>query len=244
MRRRALSHLLGRTIVGRRGVELWAGQLRCRVASNNSISCSTRATGVACVTARAGSRLPGDDGWRTADERRTTLVVPRTSLCERATPALAARPSPVRSAAESIRQSSRDGVRLLHFSVQRDHVHLLVEADAPCRLTGGSGSCERQEARARGRRHRRAVFRAMVRRMEARPARTDDALPGRTLAHLAGARGMATSRLDRVRRIPASCMMKDGSRDGGLPRARTPTRQHDLAGGVPTAPRASDLPWT
>lgn len=157
MRRRALSHLLGRTIVGRRGVELWAGQLRCRVASNNSISCSTRATGVACVTARAGSRLPGDDGWRTADERRTTLVVPRTSLCERATPALAARPSPVRSAAESIRQSSRDGVRLLHFSVQRDHVHLLVEADAPCRLTGGirflrtsRSTCARSSASTRG----------------------------------------------------------------------------------------------
>jgi hypothetical protein len=33
--------------------------------------------------------------------------------------------------------SSRDAFRLLHFSVQRDHIHLLVEADEPLRLTRG-----------------------------------------------------------------------------------------------------------
>jgi REP element-mobilizing transposase RayT len=33
--------------------------------------------------------------------------------------------------------ASRDAFRLLHFSVQRDHVHLLVEADTPRRLSRG-----------------------------------------------------------------------------------------------------------
>jgi REP element-mobilizing transposase RayT len=33
--------------------------------------------------------------------------------------------------------ASRDGFRVVHFSVQRDHVHLLVEADAPARFTRG-----------------------------------------------------------------------------------------------------------
>ena len=32
---------------------------------------------------------------------------------------------------------SRDGFRLLHFSVQRDHVHLLVEAENPMALRRG-----------------------------------------------------------------------------------------------------------
>jgi putative transposase len=32
---------------------------------------------------------------------------------------------------------SREGFRLLHFSVQRDHVHLLVEADGPTALRRG-----------------------------------------------------------------------------------------------------------
>jgi REP element-mobilizing transposase RayT len=33
--------------------------------------------------------------------------------------------------------ASRDGFRVVQFSVQRDHVHLLVEADAPARFTRG-----------------------------------------------------------------------------------------------------------
>jgi REP element-mobilizing transposase RayT len=34
-------------------------------------------------------------------------------------------------------RASRRGFRLLHFSVQRDHVHLLVEADEPSAFTRG-----------------------------------------------------------------------------------------------------------
>jgi REP element-mobilizing transposase RayT len=33
--------------------------------------------------------------------------------------------------------ASRNGFRLLHFSVQSDHLHLVVEADAPTRLARG-----------------------------------------------------------------------------------------------------------
>lgn len=44
----------------------------------------------------------------------------------------------------SLGAGSRDGFRILHFSVQSDHVHLLVEADAPTRLARGvQGLCVR-----------------------------------------------------------------------------------------------------
>ena len=44
--------------------------------------------------------------------------------------------------------ASCDGFRLLHFSVQRDHVHLLVEADRPLRLTRGIQGLAIRAARA------------------------------------------------------------------------------------------------
>jgi hypothetical protein len=38
---------------------------------------------------------------------------------------------------QALARASRDGFRLLQFSVQCDHLHLLVEADEPTRLTRG-----------------------------------------------------------------------------------------------------------
>ena len=37
----------------------------------------------------------------------------------------------------AVTAASRDGFRIIHFSVQDDHVHLLVEADSRERLSGG-----------------------------------------------------------------------------------------------------------
>ena len=39
--------------------------------------------------------------------------------------------------ATALAAASHDAFRVLHFSVQRDHVHLLVEADGPRRFTRG-----------------------------------------------------------------------------------------------------------
>jgi REP element-mobilizing transposase RayT len=36
-----------------------------------------------------------------------------------------------------VKASHADGFRILHFSTQADHIHLLVEADAPARLRSG-----------------------------------------------------------------------------------------------------------
>jgi hypothetical protein len=44
--------------------------------------------------------------------------------------------------------ASHDGFRVLHFSVQADHVHLLVEADAPSRLSSGMRGLAIRMARA------------------------------------------------------------------------------------------------
>jgi hypothetical protein len=37
----------------------------------------------------------------------------------------------------SFTAASRNGFRLIHFSIQSDHLHLIVEADAPTRLARG-----------------------------------------------------------------------------------------------------------
>lgn len=41
---------------------------------------------------------------------------------------------------EAIRATKREGFRIVHYSVQADHVHLLVEADSPLALTNGMRS--------------------------------------------------------------------------------------------------------
>ena len=41
---------------------------------------------------------------------------------------------------EAIRDTRREGFRIVHYSVQADHVHLLVEADDPTTLTRGMRS--------------------------------------------------------------------------------------------------------
>jgi REP element-mobilizing transposase RayT len=41
---------------------------------------------------------------------------------------------------EAIRATKREGFRIVHYSVQADHVHLLVEADDPVALTNGMRS--------------------------------------------------------------------------------------------------------
>jgi REP-associated tyrosine transposase len=57
----------------------------------------------------------------------------------RSTPALPSlRQAPVFAAIRgALSSASRDGFRVVQFSVQNDHVHLLVEADAPARFTRG-----------------------------------------------------------------------------------------------------------
>ena len=52
--------------------------------------------------------------------------------------------------------ASRDGFRLLHFSLQADHLHLLVEADAPMRLARGMQALAIRVARAVNRALRRS----------------------------------------------------------------------------------------
>ncbi len=49
---------------------------------------------------------------------------------------------------EALRAASRDGFRVLEFSVQRNHVHLLVEADDGARLTRGVTGLAIRTARA------------------------------------------------------------------------------------------------
>ena len=47
---------------------------------------------------------------------------------------------PHRLIREAIRATKREGFRIVHYSVQADHVHLLVEADDPIALTNGMRS--------------------------------------------------------------------------------------------------------
>ena len=57
--------------------------------------------------------------------------------------------------------SERQGFRLVHFSLQRDHVHMIVEADNRCALTSGMKGLLVRMARALNRRWQRTgrVFR-------------------------------------------------------------------------------------
>jgi len=41
---------------------------------------------------------------------------------------------------EAIRDTRRDGFRIVHYSIQNDHLHMLVEADDVARLTNGMKS--------------------------------------------------------------------------------------------------------
>ncbi|MEA2749700.1 MAG: REP-associated tyrosine transposase, partial [Myxococcales bacterium] len=41
---------------------------------------------------------------------------------------------------EAIRATRRDGFRIVHYSIQNDHLHMLVEADDATRLTNGMKS--------------------------------------------------------------------------------------------------------
>jgi putative transposase len=41
---------------------------------------------------------------------------------------------------EAIRQTRREGFRIVHYAIQNDHLHMLVEADDTVRLTNGMKS--------------------------------------------------------------------------------------------------------
>jgi hypothetical protein len=58
--------------------------------------------------------------------RRATAGLPRLRAA-----------APFAAARGALGASSREGFRLLHFSVQKDHLHLLVEADEPTGLVRG-----------------------------------------------------------------------------------------------------------
>jgi REP element-mobilizing transposase RayT len=67
----------------------------------------------------------------------------------------------VRAVERSFRAScERDAFRLVHYSLQRDHVHLLVEAEGPAALASGMKSIAARLARAvhRASRRRGPVF--------------------------------------------------------------------------------------
>jgi REP element-mobilizing transposase RayT len=90
---------------------------------------------------RPGSGRPPGPGRRAVPHRRRATHDPRcpvhvTLRTEVGVPSLRAE-KPFAAIRCAFAAASRNGVRLLHFSVQSDHLHLVVEADAPTRLARG-----------------------------------------------------------------------------------------------------------
>lgn len=90
---------------------------------------------------RAGAGRKPTPGSRTAPHCRRAPHEPRcpAHVTLRATPGLPSlRQRPVFNAIRSaFGAASKDAFRLLHYSVQMDHLHLLIEADEPTALTRG-----------------------------------------------------------------------------------------------------------
>jgi REP element-mobilizing transposase RayT len=90
---------------------------------------------------RPGSGRPPGPGRRAVPHRRRATHDPRcpvhvTLRAEVGVPSLRAE-KPFAAIRRAFAAASRNGFRLLHFSVQSDHLHLVVEADAPTRLARG-----------------------------------------------------------------------------------------------------------
>jgi len=118
----------------------------------------------------------------------------------------------------SLAASSGVSFRVLHFSVQRDHVHLLVEADGGMELARGCQglavrlaaayaapspkrpdlcSAELPEAHRGSTRHGSPVVRGLVRRLASPATAAVRARARAPAAYVAGARRVAATREDR-----------------------------------------------
>ena len=97
-----------------------------------SFTCPSPRPGVASARARDASRAAVDQRRRTDHAPHTTFASPCTQRCA----PLSGVPSLRRQAIwpavrDAIRRSNRASFRIVHFSVQSDHLHLIAEADSP-----------------------------------------------------------------------------------------------------------------
>lgn len=141
---------------------------------------------------------------------------------------------------ESFAKACNDeSFRLLHYSIQRDHLHLIVEADGHEALGRGMKSV--------GSRARRRVFRQVVRRVEVPATRCLHKRPprNRTRQNLAPPRWLETLRNDRPSggaRIHRELAGASNQRTAALPSKADSSTHEDLRAGSrnPAAqPRAS-----
>jgi putative transposase len=129
--------------------------------------------------------------------------------------------------------SSRRGFRVIHFSVQRDHLHLLVEADTPVRFTRGLQGLAIRVAKAVNRvlgRHGRVWADRFHTRLLRTPREVRNALVyvlNNWRKHLRGSRGLDARFSARCSTVGSRCHPRRANR----PRSRRRERGLLASGG-------------